>query len=44
MPTERWIHSASVVDGKIYIMGGVTSEPDIEAISAMEVYNPAMDN
>jgi N-acetylneuraminic acid mutarotase len=44
MPTARWMHSASVVDGKIYVTGGAGSEPDLEAISAMEVYDPVMDN
>jgi len=27
MPTPRWNHSAAVVNGNIYVIGGVASEP-----------------
>ncbi len=37
-PTPRWAHSAAVVNGKIYVMGGVGA--DNELISSVEVYDP----
>jgi len=43
MPTARWIHSSSVVDGKIYVIGGASSEPAIEAVWPVEVYDPITD-
>ena len=42
MPTARLFHSASVVDGKVYIFGGSPAYP-FTAITAIEVYNPATD-
>ena len=44
MPTARWVHSASVVDEIIYVIGGVTSEPGSEMILPVEAYNPATDS
>jgi N-acetylneuraminic acid mutarotase len=44
MPTARGWHSASVVDGRIYIVGGTSSTPNNgTAILAVEVYEPATD-
>ncbi|MHC4558890.1 MAG: Kelch repeat-containing protein [Planctomycetota bacterium] len=46
MPTPRWGHSVAVVNGKIYVIGGVTSETGFlngQPISAVEEYNPATD-
>jgi PKD repeat protein len=42
MSTTRWDHSACVVDGKIYILGGSDSWP-WEGIFTMEMYDPATD-
>jgi len=43
MPTARWLHSASVVDGKVYAIGGAGSEPATEAVWPVEVYDPITD-
>jgi N-acetylneuraminic acid mutarotase len=46
MPTPRWGHSAAVVNGKIYVIGGLMSEPSFlkaESIAAVEEYDPATD-
>jgi len=44
MPTARGFHDASVVDGRIYIIGGTSSIPNSgTAILAVEVYEPATD-
>lgn len=39
MPTERWEHSPCLVDGKIYVFGGVTGWP-ASAYGMVEVYDP----
>lgn len=46
MPTPRWSHSAAVVNGKIYVIGGLTSETAFlngQPISAVEEYDPTTD-
>jgi N-acetylneuraminic acid mutarotase len=43
MPTARGFHSASVVDGKIYIIGGSPIRPKYNQILTVEVYDPATD-
>jgi N-acetylneuraminic acid mutarotase len=43
MPTPRWMLSASVVHGKIYAIGGRTSEPDNVRFSTVEEYDPTTD-
>lgn len=40
-PIPRWAHAAAVLDGKIYVIGGVGA--DNEPISSVEVYDPATD-
>jgi N-acetylneuraminic acid mutarotase len=42
MPTRRTFLCSCVVDGKIYVMGGVTA-PEGHEPSALEVYDPATD-
>lgn len=37
---SRWGHSAEVVGGKIYVMGGCTAGPAGEATASMEIYDP----
>ena len=41
MPTPRWSHTSAVVNGKIYVIGGGTSEPGDVMLSVTEVYDPA---
>jgi len=41
MPTERWSHSTSVVDGKVYAIGG--AGPVYEALHRVEEYDPTTD-
>jgi N-acetylneuraminic acid mutarotase len=43
MPTARFGHSANVVDGSIYVIGGGPSCPWCGAILTLEVYEPATD-
>jgi len=46
MPTPRWNHSAAVVNGNIYVIGGVASEPSFlngKELSVVEEYDPATD-
>ncbi|MHC4173265.1 MAG: Kelch repeat-containing protein [Planctomycetota bacterium] len=43
MPTPRYLLSASAVNGKIYAIGGVSSEPSLEGLSTVEEYDPATD-
>jgi len=43
MPTARFGHSASVVDGRIYVFGGAPSCPWCGTILTLEVYDPATD-
>jgi N-acetylneuraminic acid mutarotase len=50
MPTPRTVLSSSVVDGRIYVLGGVFSKPTssteellraLQTLSVVEVYDPA---
>lgn len=44
MPTARGWHSANVLDGRIYVIGGSSADPSGgTAILAVEVYDPATD-
>ena len=43
MPTARLETSTAVVDGKIYVFGGITDYPDWQAINTLEVYDPLTD-
>jgi len=44
MPTSRGFHSANVVDGKIYVIGGSQdASPDRSHVWTVEVYDPATD-
>ncbi len=46
MPTPRWNHSAAVVDGKIYVIGGLTSETSFlngKGLATVEEYDPTTD-
>ena len=40
MPTPRWFHSSAVVNGKIYVFGGATSDPDLSILPTVEEYDP----
>ncbi len=40
MPTPRWLYTSAVVNDKIYVIGGSTSEPDAKALSTVEEYDP----
>jgi len=44
MPTARFDHRASVVDRKIYVIGGTTGSPSWAGVSVVEVYDPANDS
>jgi N-acetylneuraminic acid mutarotase len=44
MPTARGFHSANVVDGRIYVIGGShASSPHVNRVRTVEVYDPATD-
>jgi N-acetylneuraminic acid mutarotase len=48
MPSKRWIHSNSVVDGKIYVIGGGESPKNntysgVKCYTTLEEYDPATD-
>jgi len=43
-PTARQLHSSSVVDGKIYVIGGGTSEPNLKTVRPVEVYDTITDS
>jgi hypothetical protein len=43
MPTARWGLSASVVDGKIYAIGGAAENWQTSSYKHVEVYDPATD-
>jgi N-acetylneuraminic acid mutarotase len=43
MPRIRMAHSASTVDGEMYIIGGGEPEGDVLLISTVDVYDPATD-
>jgi N-acetylneuraminic acid mutarotase len=42
MPTRRWGHSATVVNGLIYVFGGVSFGAQSQVYSSVEVYDPRM--
>ncbi len=42
MPTPRWGLSSSVVDGKLYAMGGAKGHPD-SPLTTLEEYDPTTD-
>ena len=43
MPTPRSTQTSAVVNDKIYVIGGATSEPDCYALSTVEEYDPVTD-
>jgi len=43
MPTPRWGHTSAVVNGKIYVIGGGSSETDFRYLSSVEEYDPLAD-
>ena len=43
MPTSRVLHKTCAVDGKIYVIGGVTSIGCATPIGKVEVYDPSTD-
>ncbi len=43
MPTSRGFHSANVVDGRIYVIGGSPRGPDQSLVRTVEVYDPTTD-
>jgi N-acetylneuraminic acid mutarotase len=43
MPTPRWSPTSAVVNGKIYVIGGGSSQPGTKLLSTVEEYNPTTD-
>ena len=45
MPVARSYHTAAVVDGKIYVVGGeIYDEGDVMAMDRVDMYDPAVDS
>jgi len=40
MPTPRWTQTSAVVNGKIYVIGGASSESDFDVLPTVEEYDP----
>ena len=38
MPTNRSSHKASIIDGKIYVIGGTNTGPDWPGLTSVEVF------
>ena len=44
MPTPRTSHTASIVDGKVYVIGGyVQEDKEYKNLATIEIYDPATD-
>jgi N-acetylneuraminic acid mutarotase len=44
MPTARFLHASSMVNEKVFVIGGCTSEPNSQVILPVEVYDPVTDS